>query len=84
MYRVDQESETTNLWPQFYQMLADFHFFHWKFGVNWLSTIRQLLVYAVKLHINIRQQAINDNLQGCVGTYQGVVGLLITKLRKVY
>ena len=71
---MGQESETTNSSPQFYQMLVDFQFFfHWKFGVNWLSTIPQLLVYAVKLHINIRKQAINDNLQGCVATYQGKV-----------
>ena len=58
-------------------------FFHWKFGVNWLSTIPQLLIYAVKLHINIRKQAINDNLQGgCGGSVNNQIkqGLFLKKV----
>jgi len=58
-----------------------------KFAVKCLVKIPPHLAYVATLPCETlmsAEQAINDKLQGSVPTYFSVVGLLITKLKKVY
>jgi len=79
------------VWPQCCQILTDFQNGKLlrKFAVEKLRptenlTTPRICCRTIFGNINVRQQAVNDKLEGSVATYLRYCGSLTTKLRKVY